>query len=248
MDHTAEVPPALESVARDLQHGVLASVDVHEFLTRLARNAAQTMSREGVDVHCGVTLKRHRRAVTVAADGPAALSMDETRYGAGDGPCLTAVSDQVVVNVPDVDAERRWRPYFDAVRSSGIRSILAVPFDLEGQGRGSINLYAGEPDAFPAPAVALVRRYAEEAGTSLMLAVRISRLSETNDDLTRAMRSRTTIDLALGVLMDQNRCSQNDAATILRKASANRNVKMYDLAKDILRSITDECVETQFDH
>ncbi|MHA7210473.1 ANTAR domain-containing protein [Arthrobacter sp. MDT1-65] len=63
-----------------------------------------------------------------------------------------------------------------------------------------------------------------------------------------AMESRTTIDLAVGVIMGQNRCSQDEAIKILRAASSGRNVKLRDLASNVLVSLGQTGpVRTHFD-
>jgi AmiR/NasT family two-component response regulator len=50
------------------------------------------------------------------------------------------------------------------------------------------------------------------------------------------MDSRTTIDLAAGVVMGQNRCSQDAAMTILKAASNARNIKLRDIATAVVAS------------
>ena len=54
----------------------------------------------------------------------------------------------------------------------------------------------------------MVETYSHHASKALRLAVRISQLAEAKAHLTAAMESRTTIDLATGAIMAQNRCSQ----------------------------------------
>ncbi|MET1036113.1 MAG: ANTAR domain-containing protein, partial [Arthrobacter sp.] len=48
--------------------------------------------------------------------------------------------------------------------------------------------------------------------------------------------SRTGIDLATGILMAQNRCGQQEAFEMLRAASSHRNIKIRDLAEQIVRN------------
>lgn len=81
------------------------------------------------------------------------------------------------------------------------------------------------------------RAYAGEASRSLRLAVRIAQHSEQAQDLTTAMESRTAIDIAIGIIMPQSRCSQAEAFTILRKASPQGNVKLRDLAVQIVANV-----------
>lgn len=61
------------------------------------------------------------------------------------------------------------------------------------------------------------------------------------------MESRTTIDLACGVIMAQNRCSQEEAMALLAKASSHRNQKLRELAADILGRVSAEAVSTHFE-
>jgi AmiR/NasT family two-component response regulator len=86
------------------------------------------------------------------------------------------------------------------------------------------------------------------ASKALRLAVRISQLAEAKAHLIAAMESRTTIDLATGAIMAQNRCSQETAIRILRIASKTRNVKLRDIAASVVASIShDPRVRTHFD-
>lgn len=63
-----------------------------------------------------------------------------------------------------------------------------------------------------------------------------------------AMDSRTAIDLAVGANMGQNRCSQDEAIAILRAASQGRNMKLRDLAVNLLASLGQTGpVRTHFD-
>jgi AmiR/NasT family two-component response regulator len=61
------------------------------------------------------------------------------------------------------------------------------------------------------------------------------------------MNSRTTIDVAAGIIMGQNRCSHDTAMTILKAASSGRNVKLADIAAAVVASIGQGLPETHFD-
>lgn len=218
---------------QDLQDLVLESSDVSTFLDELSRHAAQTLS-EGKQVLCGITLIRERRNATVASSSSRAREMDEVQYNFDTGPCLSAAREQVMVGVSDVLHEARWPDYISAITEHGVRSILAVPFDLAGDAKAAINLYSDTADTFTDQAVERAIAYAGEASRSLRLAVRIAHLSETAENLKSAMQSRTTIDIAIGIIMCQSRCSQAEAFTFLQKASSHRNIKLRDLAGQIV--------------
>lgn len=89
--------------------------------------------------------------------------------------------------------------------------------------------------------------YASQASASLRLAVRIAKLADRTEDLKAAMASRTVIDVAVGVIMGQNRCSQDEAFTILQRASSTRNIKVRELAARIVATAAPGQVSTHFE-
>lgn len=60
------------------------------------------------------------------------------------------------------------------------------------------------------------------------------------------MESRTTIDIAVGVIMAQNRCDQVEAFSILTRASNSQNVKLRVLAEQLVESLADGLPTTHF--
>ena len=90
-------------------------------------------------------------------------------------------------------------------------------------------------------------RFALIAGRAVRLAVRVGTAEAAADDLTAAMTSRTAINLACGIIMGQNRCSQADAMAILMKVSSHRNQKLRDVAEEIVLKVSGEEPATYFD-
>lgn len=231
-----------------LQDAILNSMDVSQFLEELCRHAVLSLS-DGEQVLCGITLLRDRKAATVASSSEHGRGLDEIQYHLDDGPCLTAAREQIIVEVPDLSRDDRWPRYFDAISGHGMRSILAVPFDMAGDAKAALNLYSDTAHKFTSDVVNRANAFAGEASRSLRLAVRIAQHSEHAQDLTTAMESRTAIDIAIGIIMAQNRCSQTKAFTILRRASSQRNIKLRDLAAQIVANVnTNSTPETHFDH
>jgi AmiR/NasT family two-component response regulator len=52
------------------------------------------------------------------------------------------------------------------------------------------------------------------------------------------MESRAVIDMAVGVVMAQNRCAPEDAFELLRSASNSRNTKLREVAASVVASIS----------
>ncbi|MGN7253258.1 GAF and ANTAR domain-containing protein [Arthrobacter sp. SAFR-014] len=235
-------------VAGRLQELVLESVDVGEFLNELARFSGAYFSASGNDVVCAFTLMRKKKSATVASSDARARMLDEIQLQFGEGPCLAAMQALLTMHVPDAADESRWTDYIAAVARHGVGSILAVPLELEGETRAALNLFSTRPHGFSGPDIDGAEDFARQASTTLKLALRIARLTDARNDLTAAMQSRTTIDIATGVVMAQNRCSQEAALRILKTASSLRNTKLRDIAASITASVSGHAtVSTHFE-
>ncbi|MDQ0734717.1 GAF and ANTAR domain-containing protein [Arthrobacter agilis] len=230
-----------------LQDLVLDSTDVDHFLDKLARVAATHLSRLDHEVLCGVTLLRPRHAKTLASSSPYALELDRIQYLFGDGPCLRAARTGEIVLVRDTRTDERWPQYVKAIADHRIRSTLGVPIPLEGEADCALNFYSTTVNGFTPEAVEAAKVFARDTSKSLRLAVRIAQLSDKAENLNAALESRTIIDLAAGIVMGQNRCSQSAAIEIMKTAANHRQIKLRRLATEIVSSISDDTPATHFD-
>jgi GAF domain-containing protein len=237
-----------DGIASRLQDMVLETSDAEEFFQELADFSASLLSPPESKVHCNVTVVRRKKPVTVACSSPRARAMDELQYAFGDGPCLTAMRTGTTTYVPDVSIEHRWPEYIRAVAQKGVQSILGVPLRLEGDSTAALNIYSSRPHGISGEDIARAEQFGEQSAKTLRLELRLTRLQEAKDNLEAAMKNRTAIDIAVGVIMAQNRCSQDAAVTILRKASSSRNMKLHDVAAAVIESVSPSTpLRTYFD-
>jgi GAF domain-containing protein len=244
----ANPAPTEDGIVSRLQDLVLQAADAQDFFEEFAVFSASMLAPAGADVHCNVTVVRRKRPVTVASSTPQARVMDGLQYAHGDGPCLTAMRTGKTVYVGDVAAELRWPEYVRAVAAHGVRSILGVPLQLEGDSTAALNIYSSAVHGFSPEDIARAELFGEQSSKALRLELRLAQLKEAKEDLETAMKSRTAIDIAVGVIMAQNRCSQAAAMAILRTASNSRNIKLRDVAAGIIKSVSPESeLHTHFD-
>ncbi|WP_258058839.1 GAF and ANTAR domain-containing protein [Arthrobacter sp. B1805] len=174
-------------------------------------------------------------------------ALDELQYLFADGPCLTACKTQETVHVADVATDERWEGYLSRVAEHGVRSILAVPISLEAGARAALNVYSTEQGGFHPDAITTAETFVAQTSKALMLSVRLAQRSESAASLKTAMESRTAIDIAIGIIMAQNRCTQMEAFSILKSVSSGRNEKLRDIAASVVASIGQAEPETHFD-
>lgn len=234
------------SVPGMLQDMVLESADVEEFLTNLAKLAAENFSAPDAEVLAAVTLLRPHTKITVASSNEQAQKMDEVQYAFDDGPCLRAAREEKTHTVTDFRAETRFGRYPEAIAGYGILSAIGVPIPLDGDANAGLNLYALNAEHFTAEDIAEAEVLARQASKSLRTAVRLAKATDAGNHLKAAMNTRTIIDVAAGVIMGQNRCSHDTAMTILKAASQGRNMKLNAVAAAVVESIGQEVPSTHF--
>lgn len=200
-------------------------------LERIGEVAASTLS--GCEV--GMSLREEpRRMETAASSGARATELDAAQRDTDQGPCLEALVTQQPVRV-DVDAMmERWPQFGPTARDMGVLEVLAVPFVVQGRSRGALNVYAFEASALGPGATRLVHVLADQAAVALNNAQLYARASELARNLTLALETRGVIEQAKGVIMMRRRCGDDEAFDALRRVSQRHNLKVRDLARDIV--------------
>lgn len=239
--------PGNESVEQ-LQSILVGAENAVEFLTGLAGLAAAAVSEVADDeVHCAVTLKLKRKPTTVAGSSKRAVELDELEQAVGDGPCIKALREMSPVIIDDVSADIRWPELTRKFAEANVHSSLGVPLEISSEASAALNFFASKPGVFTANVYEKAVGFAAAAHNTLHLSVRIGTAQSRADDLEAAMQGRTAINLACGVIMAQNRCSQAEAMEILTKVSSNRNRKLRDVAAELIEQLSGDSVRTHFD-
>lgn len=226
-----------DGTAEELQDLVLSCENVEEFLAELAQHSARGLSQAGREVICAVTVARPKKPAATGAGSQRALELQELQTAAGEGPCITAMSGERTVYVRDVTRDSRWPEFGQAASERAYAAVLVVPIDLDDESRAALSFYATHHSGFSDSEILTAENAARQVSRPLRLSLRIGRLKDVRDDLAAAMKSRTVIDMAIGVVMAQNRCPPDEAFTLLRKASNARNTKLREVAVSIVAAI-----------
>lgn len=225
-------------VALHLQDVVLGNPCVDKVLGELAAYAAGRLSSRDEKISCGISLVRSRKSTTAAGSNPLARRMVRVEDSCGNGPGTAARETKATVRIPDLRLEERWPDYAAAAAGWGVLSVLCVPLALESPSRAVLSLYSPLPNAFRGAGTERAEAFAEQASKGLRLVLRMARLQDTRDELKAAMESRTVIDLATGAIMARNKCSQHAAFKVLLRASNTRNIKLHDVASQVVATLS----------
>lgn len=231
---TESEPLGLADAYAELQNLILDGPDVTGFLNQLVTLATAIVP----GAHCGITLRRDHQVATVVSSDALAMRMDEIQYLDGHGPCMEAMRNGTRVDVPDMAAETRWGAYSAHGQAHGINTAVSLPFTVDGQSIGAVNLFSATPHAFTGPDIDRMQAFTAQASTALTILLRHARQTVLDEQVQEALASRALIDQALGILMVTNKINSREAFAILRHTSQTTNRKVTDIAAELIRTST----------
>jgi GAF domain-containing protein len=222
-----------------------AEADLLPLLTEYLDDVATRSARRlGNIAGVAITLRLDGAPFTVGASNDLARDVDLIQYEIGTGPCLHALRHGVGLYVPDLAGDDRWGEYGPKAAARGAASCVSVPVIVDDVPVAVLKVYAGEIDGLSSQQRVLAQTSAPEVAGGVGLAKHLARQAHQLDDQTQqlqdrvaAMSTRRVIDLAIGVLMGRLKTDPDTAFGLLRKASQSRNVKLRDIAQELLESI-----------
>ena len=178
--------------------------------------------------YAGIALAaRGRHAEICAVTDPVVQSLYQVQTDTGEGPMLTAMTDRIVVVIPEVTAEARWPGWREYAATLGIGSVLHVPMVTHTQTVGVLSLYHDKPHAFSDDDEAIAHILAQHA----CVAVATARQDET---MAQAVDARRLVGQAIGILMERFAIDDIRAFAILRRYSQDTNTKLRDVAQHLI--------------
>jgi GAF domain-containing protein len=161
--------------------------------------------------------------------------LDAIRARTREGPCIDAIVSQRVAYAADLANDERWPDFGSLAVADGVRCLLALPLRDDGT-LGALNLYGAYPNAFGIIDRAKASVLATLAGPALS-SCRAQEVQEFRaENLRSALETRELIGQALGILMERERISADQAFVILRKSSQNLNIKLREVAKRLVET------------
>jgi GAF domain-containing protein len=221
----ADLAETFAEIARQLE----AEASPEKTQDRVTQAAVTTV--DGCD-HAAISIVRRRGGIqTVAATDDVPPRVDAIQYETGQGPCLNAIFEHETYQIDDLAGDERW-PAFShrAAEETGVRSMLSFRLFVRGDTIGALNLYSRQPDAFDDHDCAVGTVLAAHAAVALSAAQEHERA----EHLEGALRSSREIGMALGVLMGRGGVTQDEAFTLLRRASQHLHRKLRDVAAEVV--------------
>ena len=178
--------------------------------------------------HVGISIVHGKdRIETKAATGQLVWELDDLQYSLMEGPCVSALFDAPTVTAPHLRHEQRWPRYVPEAVRHGVRSQMGYRLYVDGHTMGGLNFYSTESDTLEDGACEVGELFAIHATVALGRAME-------EDNLNLALTTRGLIGQAVGLTMARFEISSDRAFQFLVRASSTSNIKLRDIAEEVV--------------
>ena len=202
-----------------------------EALTKLCAAALDAVAPAEL---AGISMTVDARIGTYVFTHPEVIEIDQSQYDTGDGPCVDAFSTGETVIIESTREPGPYPQFRAAAAQHGYLSTLSQPLVARGHVVGALNLYARSEHAFHAGEVEAGEAFATQAAYLLLNHQAYWDAKSLSEHLEVALKSRAEIDQATGIIMAATGCSADDAFQRLRQQSQHENIKLRDIAHEIV--------------
>jgi anti-anti-sigma factor len=217
-----------------LSRGVTPVHEMVDAVLQLVVALARSIIRGADGV--SVSLRRDGRLVTVAASDQTITDMDASQYATGEGPCIDASVQGLWFQVDELAVETRWPGFTPLAKALGINAIMSTPLHVGDRPLGAINIYSRTESAFDEEGRRMASVFAAEASKVL----RDARLEDDDrspaQQFEQALRCRTVITQAQGVIMERVGVADDIAYTILRRFASQSGQPLEERARAVVAS------------
>jgi GAF domain-containing protein len=226
-----------EKLARtmvELADTLVADFDVVELLTLLTDRCVDVLSVEAAGIML-VAPEGELRVMASSSETMRVLELFEIQNQ--EGPCLDCVrTGQPVVNQDLAAVNGRWPRFAVEAMAAGFHAVHAVPMRLRGSVIGALNLFSVQSGALAEADVEAAQAMADVATIAVLQHRAALEAQVVNEQLSHALNSRIVIEQAKGMVAEREGLNMELAFAVLRNHARNHNLRLVDLARDIIGS------------
>jgi GAF domain-containing protein len=215
--------------------GLFLSTDaVTTALNLITSLAVQTLPKT---VGAGISLvDQDGKRLTAAATDQVVRRADALQYELGQGPCLTALADRVLVRMDDLAQDDRWSGWARPAAELGLRSAMSAPLVAGAEALGALKVYARVPDAYTDREEHVLMMFATQAAMLLANMHTAQDAERVSDELKDSLRGREVITLAKGIVMAREGVDERMAFLTLFDTARREQITLRKAAERLART------------
>ncbi len=216
---------SLANQMAELARNLAVPLQLEQVLDGVTRTVLEVLP--GAEMAGFLLFTKAEKFETQAATADLMYSIDALQVRHGEGPCMEAAIDELIVRTDDFAHEQRW-PHFSAdVLELGMRSALSFKLYTSQRNAGALNIFSTRPNAFGPEDEALGQVLAAHAAAAILA-------SRQGEQLKSALNSRDLIGQAKGIIMERFDVDAVRAFEMLRELSQSSNVKLVEIAQQVI--------------
>jgi GAF domain-containing protein len=209
----------------EMARQVAAPSSVEEVLAGVTATAREIIP--GVDAAGVLLITGTGRFESHAGTSELPHKLDALQEKFGEGPCVQAAVDELIVRSDDFTKEDRWPQYTAAALEIGVHSGLSFKLYTSNKTAGALNLFAFRPNVFDAQSEAIGSVLAAHAAAAILA-------SRRGEQLESALVNRDLIGQAKGIIMERYKVDAVRAFDMLRELSQSSNTKLVSVAQRVV--------------
>lgn len=206
----------------------LSGQTLDKIIGHIGTVAVNTLS--GWDAAAASLIERDKVA-TYGTNDERVNPVDQAQYDSGKGPCVDAMKTGEVKYFDGNEVPPQWRHFAEAAADADVYSVVSFPLKLNDEVMGALNFYSREREALRPGQREEALLFSSHAAVTIANAKALVDADAKLNQLEDALRTRTIIGQATGLLMAQDGLSSEEAFQKLVKVSQNANLKLREIAQ-----------------
>jgi GAF domain-containing protein len=207
--------------------------DVIDLLTLVADRCVEVLGVDAAGLMVAAEDDGELRVVASSSETMRVLELFELQ--AEEGPCPECYrTGLAVVDHPLLADDDRWPMFSPRAIEAGFQTVYAFPMRLRNKVIGAVNLFCAGPGGLSAVDVSAAQAFADIATIAILQQRAVADAQTINAQLTTALNSRVVVEQAKGIVAERSAVPMERAFALLRSHARNRNLRLDDVARNII--------------
>jgi transcriptional regulator with GAF, ATPase, and Fis domain len=217
----------------ELADTLVADFDVVDFLSGLVDRCVELVDAAEAGL---VLVDQSGNPHVMASSTERAHALELFEVQTEEGPCFDCYrTGNRILNASLDDADERWPKFAPMARKSGYRTAHALPMRLRTEVIGALNVFHKEDRELAPRDAELVQALTDAATIGLLQERAIRKSTDMAGQLQGALNSRVVVEQAKGILAERLELDMKAAFASLRSYARGKNLRLSDVAGDIVR-------------
>jgi GAF domain-containing protein len=221
----------------DLADTLVGDFDLVDLLTTLSGRCVEVLDVAAAGIMLA-DLDGRLQVITSSNEAMRVVELFEVQ--SEEGPCLDCFrTAEPIVNHDLRTDDGRWPRFAPVAVASGFLAADAIPMRWRGHVIGALNLFRASTGSLTDEDVTIAQALADIATIAILQNRAVVEARVLNEQLSTALSSRVVIEQAKGMIAERHTVPVDQAFDKLRRHARNHNLRLADVAHDVVNGTID---------